>query len=227
MIYKASELADKFQTHIGDGTLDIPNKFVIDALNWALNELPRVPKLAKIFSKHFTFQLDAKDHYRWNLNGGIFRRLLDIPVLNFYTTTGGKPCKLELCNRDNIEFYNTNGIIELKEPGRPCEYTIEQEGDNIWLVLDRPSDVPIMIDYIAYGIPNQVKSVDDAISVDISAIAENLILDVMRIVYFHEADDFAFAADISAYLDNKKVVEAIQALNRRWGSEEPIIMGEQ
>lgn len=227
MIYKASDIADKFQTHIGDGTLDIPNKFVIDALNWALNELPRVPKLAKIFSKHFTFQLDAKDHYRWNLNGKVFRRLLDIPIMNFYTTTGGKPCKLELCNRDNVEFYKTNGIIELKEAGRPCEYTIEQEGDNIWLVLDRPSDVPIMLDYIAYGIPNQVKDIDDIISVDISAIAENLILDVMRVVYFHEADDFAFAADISAYLDNKKVVEAIQILNRRWGNEESIILGEQ
>lgn len=227
MIYKASDIADKFQTHIGDGTLDIPNKFVIDALNWALNELPRVPKLAKIFSKHFTFQLDAKDHYRWNLNGKVFRRLLDIPIMNFYTTTGGKPCKLELCNRDNVEFYKTNGIIELKEAGRPCEYTIEQEGDNIWLVLDRPSDVPIMLDYIAYGIPNQVKNIDDTISVDISAIAENLILDVMRVVYFHEADDFAFAADISAYLDNKKVVEAIQILNRRWGNEESIILGEQ
>lgn len=227
MIYKASELANKFQTHIGDGTLDIPDKFVVDALNWALNELPRVPKLAKIFSKHFTFQLDAKDHYRWNLNGDIFRRLLDIPMMNFYTTTGGSPCKLELCNRDNVEFYNKNGIIEIKEPGRPCEYTIEQEGDNIWLVLDRPSDVPIMIDYIAYGVPNQVKSIDDTISVDISAIAENLILDVMRVVYFHEADDFAFAADISSYLDNKKVAEAIQALNRRWGNEEPIILGEQ
>ena len=227
MIYKASDIADKFQTHVGDGTLDIPNKFVIDALNWALNELPRVPKLAKIFSKHFTFQLDAKDHYRWNLNGKVFRRLLDIPIMNFYTTTGGKPCRLELCNRDNVEFYKTNGIIELKEAGRPCEYTIEQEGDNIWLVLDRPSDVPIMLDYIAYGIPNQVKDIDDTISVDISAIAENLILDVMRVVYFHEADDFAFAADISAYLDNKKVVEAIQALNRRWGNEESIILGEQ
>lgn len=227
MIYKASDIADKFQTHVGDGTLDIPNKFVIDALNWALNELPRVPKLAKIFSKHFTLQLDAKDHYRWNLNGRVFRRLLDIPIMNFYTTTGGKPCKLELCNRDNVEFYKTNGIIELKEAGRPCEYTIEQEGDNIWLVLDRPSDVPIMLDYIAYGIPNQVKDIDDTISVDISAIAENLILDVMRIVYFHEADDFAFAADISAYLDNKKVVEAIQILNRRWGNEESIILGEQ
>lgn len=232
MKYKVSDLAEKFRTHIGDGTIDIPEKFVIDSINWAFNELPRVPKLAKLFSRHFTFQLDAKDHYRWNLNGQVdgkpvFRRLLDMPFLNFFTSTGGEPCRLDLCNRDNVEFYNTNGIIELKQPGRPCEYTIEQEGDNIWLVLDRPSDVPIMIDYIAFGVPAQVSSMDDVITVDISAIAENLILDVMRIVYFHEADDFAFAADISSYLDNKKVIEAIQALNRRWGNEEPIILGEQ
>lgn len=225
-------MADKFRAYIGDSTIDVPQDFIIGSLNWAFNELPRIPKLTKIFSKHFTFQLDAKDHYRWNLNGTadgkpVFRRLLDMAYLNFYTSTGGEPCRLNLCNRDNVEFYNTNGIIELKQAGKPCEYTIEQEGDNIWLVLDRPSDVPIMIDYIAAGVPAQVKSMDDTIAVDVSAIAENLILDVMRIVYYHEADDFAFAADISSYLDNKKVVEAIQALNRRWGNEESIVLGEQ
>lgn len=232
MKYTAADISDRFRTHIGDSTIDIPEKFIVDALNWAFNELPRVPKLEKIFAKHFTFQLDAKDHYRWSLNGvaegkPVFRRLLNIPYLNFYTSTGGEPCRLNLCNRDNVEFYTKNGIIELKEPGKPCEYTIEQEGDNIWLVLDRPSDVPIMIDYIGYGVPAQVRTLEDTISVDISAIAENLILDVMRVVYFHEADDFAFAADISSYLDNKKVTEAIQALNRRWGNEEAIVLGEQ
>lgn len=230
MKYTVRDISSKFRSLIGDGTIDIPDEFIINALNWAFNELPRVPKLEKLFAKHMTFQLDAKDHYRWDLNGNgnpLFRRIMDIPVLNFVTTTGGKPCALTLCNRDNVEFYNKNGIIELKEAGRPCEYTIEQEGDHIWLVLDRPSDTPIMIDYIAYGIPHQVTNIDQEIELDISAIAENLILDVMRIVWYHEADDFAFAADISSYLDNKKVVEAIQALNRRWGNEESIILGEQ
>lgn len=228
MKYKVSDISKKFRSLIGDGTIDVPDEFVVNALNWAFNELPRVPKLEKIFSKHMTFQLDAKGHWRWDLNGdGEFRRILNIPVLNFVTTTGGEPCRLQLCNRDNIEFYTTNGIIELKQAGKPCEYTIEQEGDHIWLVLDRPSDVPIMVDYIAYGIPAQVKTINDDIKLDVSAIAENLILDVMRIVWYHEADDFAFAADISSYLDNKKVVEAIQALNRRWGNEESVILGEQ
>lgn len=229
MKYQVRDISDKFRSLIGDRTIDIPDQFVIDALNWAFNELPRVPKLEKIFAKHMTFQLDAKGHYRWDLNGDrpIFRRIMNIPYLNFVSTTGGKPCPIKLCNRDNVEFYKNNGIIELKEAGKPCEYTIEQEGDHIWLVLDRPSDIPIMVDYIAYGIPAQVKSMDDEILLDISAIAENLILDVMRIVWYHEADDFAFAADISSYLDNKKVVEAIQALNRRWGNEEPVILGEQ
>lgn len=232
MIYKTADLVKKFRTIIGDATIDIPNEFIINSINWAFNELPRVPKLAKIFSKHLTYQLDAKDHYKWNLNNDksdsqIFRRIIDIPMLNFYTSTGGKPCQLKLCNRDNVEFYNKNGIIELKEAGRPCEYTIEQEGDNIYLVLDRPSDVPIMIDYIAYGVPKLIETPEDIISVDISAIAENLILDVMRIMWYHEADDFAFAADISSYLDNKKLVEAIQVLNRRWGNEEPVVLGEQ
>lgn len=230
MKYQVRDLSKRFRSLIGDGTIDIPDEFVINALNWAFNELPRVPKLEKLFAKHMTFQLDAKGHYRWDLNGNgkpLFRRIMNIPVLNFVTTTGGKPCALKICNRDNVEFYNKNGIIELKEPGQPCEYTIEQEGDHIWLVLDRPSDVPIMIDYIAYGIPTQVNNINDEIALDVSAIAENLILDVMRVAWYHEADDFAFAADISSYLDNKKVVEAIQALNRRFGTEESIILGEQ
>lgn len=223
MKYTVAEFSKLFQTHIGDGTLDIPEGFVINALNWAFNELPRVPKLEKLFSKHNQVQLDAKDHYRWNLNGE-FRRILDIPMMNFWTSTGGDICKLPICHRDVKEFYDHNGIINLKQPGKPCEYTIEQEGDNIWLVFDRPLDVPVIIDYIAYGIPAPVKSEEDEI--DISAIAENLIIDMMRTVYYHESDDFAFAADISSYLDNKKVTEAIQALNRRWGVEEQTIIGE-
>jgi hypothetical protein len=223
MKYTVSEFSEIFRTHIGDGTLDIPDNFVVNALNWAFNELPRVPKLQSLFSKHKQVTLDAKNHYRWNLNGD-FRRLLDIPMMNFWTTTGGDICKLQVCHRDVKEFYDHNGIINLKQSGKPCEYTIEQEGDNIWLVFDRPLDVPVIIDYIAYGIPKPVKSQDDKI--EISAIAENLIIDVMRTVYYHESDDFAFATDISSYLDNKKVVEAIQALNRQWGVEEPTIVGE-
>jgi len=223
MIYRVADFEKIFRTHIGDGTVDIPDGFVINALNWSFNELPRVPKLAKIFSKHKQVQLDAKGHYRWNLNGD-FRRLLDIPMMNFWTSTGGDICKLNICHRDVEEFYNKNGIIKMKQAGKPCEYTIEQEGDNIWLVFDRPLDVPVMIDYIAYGFPKPVKSPDDKI--DISAIAENLIIDIMRTAYFHEADDFAFATDISNYLDNKKTIEAVQALNRRWGVEEPIVIGE-
>lgn len=223
MKYKVSDFENLFRTHIGDGTVDIPDDFVINALNWSFNALPLVPKLSKIFSRHKQVQLDAKDHYRWNINGD-FRRLLDVPMMNFWTSTGGDICKLKVCHKDAVEFYNHNGIINLKEPGKPCEYTIEQEDDNIWLVFDRPLDVPVIVDYIAYGIPKPVKSKDDVI--EISGIAENLIIDVMRTVYYHEADDFAFAADISSYLDNKKVLEAIQQLNRRWGVEEPTIVGE-
>lgn len=223
MKYKVSDFENLFRTHIGDGTVDIPDDFVINALNWSFNALPLVPKLSKIFSRHKQVQLDAKDHYRWNINGD-FRRLLDVPMMNFWTSTGGDICKLKVCHKDVVEFYNHNGIINLKEPGKPCEYTIEQEDDNIWIVFDRPLDVPVIVDYIAYGIPKPVKSKDDVI--EISGIAENLIIDVMRTVYYHEADDFAFAADISSYLDNKKVLEAIQQLNRRWGVEEPTIVGE-
>lgn len=223
MKYTVSEFSELFRTHVGDGTADIPDKFIIASLNWAFNELPLVPKLSKIFSKHKQVQLDAKDHYKWNLSKD-FRRLIDIPMLNFWTSTGGKPCRLNLCNRDNVEFYNKNGIISMKESGQPCEYTIEQEDDNIWLVLDRPSDVPIMLDYIAYGFPKPVKSMEDVI--EVSAIAENLIIDAMRVVYYHEADDFAFASDIGQYLDNKKVLEAIQALHKRFGIDDQIIVGE-
>lgn len=223
MKYTVKDFEEIFRTHIGDGTIDLPEDFVIKALNWSFNALPMIPKLSKIFSKHKQVQLDAKDHYRWNLNGD-FRRLLDIPMMNFWTSTGGDICKLNICHRDVKEFYDHNGIVSLKEAGKPCEYTIEQEDDNIWLVFDRPLDVPVIVDYIAYGVPKPVKSPEDTI--EISAIAENLILDVMRTVYYHESDDFAFAADINSYLDNKKVLEAIQQINRRWGVEEPTIVGE-
>ena len=224
MKYTVNEFSQKFRRLIGDGTMDIPEEFVINSLNWAFNELPMVPMLAKIFAKHKTPTLDAKGHYKWNLNSD-FRRLLDIPMINFYSSTGGEPCRLKICNRNNVEFFDKNGLIKLKEPGIPCEYTIEQEDDNIWLIFDRPLDVPIILDYIAYGIPKPVHSPNDTI--EISAVAENLILNIMRTIYYHESDDFAFAADIRSYLDNKTIVEAVQALNRRFGVEAPTIVGER
>lgn len=224
MKYTVKDFSEKFRTMLGDTTVDISDKFIIGGLNWAFNALPLVPKLDKLFSVHKNPTLDAKKHYKWNLNGNDFRRIIDIPLLQFYTSTGGDLCQLKLCNKNTIDFYKKNGIINLKKEGTPCEYTIEVEDDNVWVVLDRPSDVPIVIQYIAYGFPKSVKSMDDEIV--ISAIAENLILDILRVYWLHEADDYAFAADIASYLDNKKYLEAIQALHRKWGVEEIRVLGE-
>lgn len=220
-----SELGEKLQTALGDGTADISDEFIVGAYNWAISDLPMVPKLEKLFTKHKQFNLDAHNHSKWSLSDATgFRRITDIEMLNFYTSTGGDPCKLDLCRRAVKEFYETNGLVELKKAGTPCEYTIETEDDNVWLVLDRPSEVPIIVDYIAYGFPKPVKDIEEEI--EISAIAEGLILNVMKTYYLHEADDYAFAADITSYLDNKKVIEAIQMLHRTWGDEGPRILGE-
>lgn len=220
---KVSDIKRKLQIMMGDGTLEFSDDFIIGGLNWAFNELPLVQKLDKLFSHHYTVNLDAKDHYKWCLNQD-FRRISDIPMLNFYTSTGGDPCRLKVCHKRVEDFYNINGLVSMKQPGTPCQYTLESEGDNVWLVLDRPSDVPIILDYIAYGFPKPVESMDDEI--DISSIAENLILSTMQTYWLHEADDYAFAADIQSYLDNKKVIEAQQALYRRWGVEDLVVLGE-
>ena len=224
MKYTVKQFTDKFLVQIGDTSLDKPFEFVVSALNWAFNELPRVPKLDKIFSRHYTVNLDAKNHYKFPLNQD-FRRITNIPVMTFLTSTGGVPCPIKICNRDTIEFYENNGVPELKEPGAPCEYTIEQEGDNVWLVFDRPLDVPIILDYFCYGYPKPVESEDDEI--EISAIAENLIIAMMKGIWYWESSDFAFAGDILSYADNKAVREAIQQLHKRWGVEENRILGER
>ena len=223
MRYSVKDIAKKLRVQLGDTTIDIPNEFIVNGINWTFNDLPMVPKLEKLFSKHKQFNLDAHNHYKWNLNDE-FRRLTDIPMLNFYTSTGGDPCKLNICHREVTDFYDKNGLVDLKQPGTPCEYTLETEGDKVWLVLDRPSDVPIIIDYIMYGFPKPVYSMNNEI--EVSAIAENLILDVLRTYWLREADDYAFAAEITSYLDNKKLIEAIQLLHRRWGTEAPRILGE-
>lgn len=220
-----SDLAEKLRLLIGDNTDDLPEDFIINAYNYTVNALPMVPRLEKLFSKHKQFNLDAEHHYKWSLSDATgFRRINDIPMLVFYTSTGGEPCKLNICHRPMQDFYERNGLISLKKSGTPCEYTIEVEGDNVWLVLDRPSDVPIIVDYIAYGFPKPVSSMEDEI--ELSAIAEPLVLDVMKTLYLMEASDYAFAADVRSYLDNKKELEAIQLLHRRWGSEAPRVLGE-
>lgn len=225
MKMQLSDLAEKLRLHIGDNTDDLPEDFVINAYNYTINALPLVPRLEKLFSKHKQFNLDAHNHYKWSLSDATgFRRINDLPMLDFYTSTGGEPCKLCICHRPVEDFYSKNGLISIKKPGTPCEYTIETEDDNVWVVLDRPSDVPIIIDYIAYGFPKPAKSMEDEI--ELSAIAEPLVLDVMKTLYLMEASDYAFAADVRAYLDNKKYIEATQMLHRRWGNEAPRVLGE-
>ena len=163
------------------------------AINWAFSDLPSVPKLARAFSKHYTKQLDAKNHFRWELNGD-FRRIADIPL-----------------------------IRSMKKAGVPCQYTIEFEGDAGYLVLDRPSDVPIIIDYIVYGYPQPVSSMDDKI--EISAVIENLLLNTMREVFYTESEDLAFAGVMLDVKSNKFIPEAVQMLNKRLSGEPNIILG--
>lgn len=225
MKMKVTDLAEKLRLHIGDNTDDLPADFIINAYNYTINALPLVPRLEKLFSKHKQFNLDAEHHYKWSLSDATgFRRINDLPMLDFYTSTGGEPCKLCICHLPVEAFYAKNGLISLKKPGTPCEYTIETEDDNVWLVLDRPSDVPIIVDYIAYGFPKPVSDMSDEI--ELSAIAEPLVVDVMKTLYLMEASDYAFAADVRAYLDNKKYIEAIQMLHRKWGTEAPRVLGE-
>lgn len=225
MKMKLIDLSEKLRSLLGDGTSDLPSEFIINCYNYAIGALPLVPKLEKLFSKHKQFNLDAHNHYKWSLSDATgFRRITDIPMLNFYTSTGGEPCKLCICHRPVKDFYENNGLVSLKKSGTPCEYTIETEDDNVWIVLDRPSDVPIIVDYIAYGFPKPVNSMEDEI--EVSAIAENLILDVMKACYLHEAEDYAFAADVTSYLDNKSIIEAKQMLHRRWGTEQVRVLGE-
>lgn len=225
MKYSLKTLSEKLRNLLGDGTNDLPSDFLINAYNYTINSLPLVPRLEKLFSKHKQFNLDAKNHYKWSLSDATgFRRISDIPMLNFYTSTGGEPCKLCLCHRPVKDFYEHNGLVGLKKPGTPCEYTIEVEDDNVWLVFDRPLDVPMIVDYIAYGFPKPVSNLDD--EVEVSAIAENLILNTMKACYLHEAEDYAFAADVTSYLDNKTILEAIQMLHKKWGNEQTRILGE-
>lgn len=225
MKYSLKTLSEKLRNLLGDGTNDLPSDFLVNAYNYTINSLPLVPRLEKLFSKHKQFNLDAKSHYKWSLSDATgFRRISDIPMLNFYTSTGGEPCKLCLCHRPVEDFYEHNGLVSLKKPGTPCEYTIEVEDDNVWLVFDRPLDVPVIVDYIAYGFPKPVSNLDDEI--EVSAIAENLILNTMKACYLHEAEDYAFAADVTSYLDNKTVLEAIQMLHKKWGNEQTRILGE-
>lgn len=221
MKYTVKQFTDKFRSIAGDTTMDAPEEFLINCINWCFNELPTIPKLNKLFSAHYTANL-RRGSYRWKINKD-FRSINDILMMNFYTSKEGEPCLAKVCNLDNAEFYSRNGLIERKKPGQPCNYTIEYEGDDCYLVIDRPLGVPMILDYIVTGYPMPVKSPEDTI--EISAIAENLILSLMRKVWYEEADDFAFSQAIETYLDNKILMEAIQQLNKKFKTEFPRVLG--
>lgn len=220
-----SDFASKFRTLIGDSSKSVPDGLIIEAFNAALNFITSVPKLSRAFRKHYQVDLNAKDGCKWKLEGD-FRRLADIPMLRFYSTgEGGDPCPLTICPLDEVSFYNKHGLPSMKEAGIPCEYTVEQEDDDTYLVFDRPSDVPIIVDYIAYGYPMPVESMDDKI--EVSAVIETCILQSMKDAFYTEAEDLAFAGAVLDQLSNKYLPEAIQMLNKRLGVMGNVIVGEQ
>ena len=221
MKIRISEFTDKFRSIAGDTTMDVPEEFLFNAINWAFNELPSIPKLNKLFSAHYTANL-RRGSYRWKINKD-FRSINDIPMMNFYTSKGGEPCPAKVCNLDTSDFYSRNGLVERKQPGEPCNYTIEYDGDDVYLVFDRPLGVPMIIDYIVTGYPKPVESEDEVR--EISAIAENLIFSLMRKIWYEEADDFAFSGAIESYLDNKIVQEAVFQLNKKFKTEMPRVLG--
>lgn len=231
-----SDFIDKFRTLAGDTSSSLSDTLLIETINLAFNALTSVPKLSKAFSKHYNVTLDSKNSYKWELDGD-FRRLANIPMLNFYSIDkGGTPCPLNLCPLDVVSFYNKHGVIAAKKPGIPCEYTIEQEDDHTYLVIDRPSDVPLMVDYIAYGYPKPItgltyKDPDTGetkqTEIELSSIIENLILNSMREAVYIEAEDLAFSGAVLDIMTNKYIPEALQALYARFGVMRPVILGEQ
>lgn len=236
-----NDFAAKFRALVGDTSKAIPDALIIQGVNWAFHTLPSVPKLDKAFSKHYTTTLDANGHWRWKLNQD-FRYISNSPFINFFTSTGGDLCPLKICPRDNKTFYQKNGIPHLKQAGKPCEYTLEREYDDLYLVLDRPSNMPLIIDYIVWGYPKDVigmtemvkvkdkdddeKVVEKDVCIELSAPLETLILSTMRKVFYEEADDLAFAGAFSDYMDNKLVPEVIQMVNKNFKCGQPIILGE-
>lgn len=220
---KVQQLANKFRVVVGDSTLDCPDEFIINAVNWAFKDLPLNPKLSKVFAKNYRKTLKP-GHYRWNLTDHKdFRRFTDMPVFSMWTSEGGELCPFKACAVTPAELY-ASSVPAMMQQGRPCKYTIEQEDDEVYLVFDRPIDIPIVIQYTAYGFPTEVESMDDTIL--ISAVVENALLDVMRTVWYREADDLAFAGSAYDYLDNKYIPQMIQMINKKWhGVEGHTILG--
>lgn len=219
---KVSKILKDFCLLIGDTTDDSPKDFLIAGLNWALRDLPTNPKLSRLFSHHYTLNLDAKGHYKWDITGDFFERIMDIAYLNFWSSTGGSPCRMDLCQVSPGELYS-KGLPAIQRAGKPCQYAIEREEDKTYLVLDRPSDTPIILDYIAFGIPKEVKDLDD--EVPISTLCENAILDILKVKFYQEAEDMNFAGQAYDYLDNRYIPQLLQEIYKKMEFEVPYIMG--
>lgn len=217
-----SDFLAETQLLFGDTTEDTPKVFLIEAMNWALRELTQTPKLSKLFTHHYMKNLGAKGHYRWDLTGEHFERISDIEYLHFWSSTGGNPCQMKICWVEPRDLY-AKTLPDVAKTGRPCNYTLETEGDKLFLVLDRPSDVPIIIDYIAYGTPKKVTELTD--EVPVTSLAKNALMDLIRVKYYQEADDLAFAGAFFDTYTNKDVPELLQELYKRKKCEPNYIVG--
>lgn len=223
MKYTVKQFADKFRSLVGDSTIECPDRFIIDAINWAFNDLPLSPKLDKVFTKNYRKTLKP-GHYRWNLSDHKdFRRFTNMPVFSMFTSEGGNLCPFRACAVTPEELY-ASSVPSMMQEGRPCKYALEQEDDEVYLVFDRPIDKPIILQYTAYGFPTNVTSMND--EVRISAVIENALLSVMTTEWYREADDLAFAGAMYDYLDNKYIPQIIQMINKSWhGVEGHVILG--
>lgn len=224
MITKVSDIAKEFRTYMGDSAIDVPDDFIIAGLAWAYRSLPLEPKLAKVFQKHYTLDLDTKDGYAWCLNED-FANIADFLYLNFWTTgAGGDICLLDVCYQTPEVFYTENGLPELRKAGRPCKYTLERDDDDVYVVFDRPLNISCVADYMCYGFLKEPTSMKDEIS--LPKPVKNLIFSAMKEFYFREAEDANMAQEIGLYMDSKLVPEVVQYINQRWSSAPHVVLGE-
>ncbi len=219
MKLRFSDVIAEYRRRRGDTTDSITSEFIIDAFNWGARELARAPGIGdRILLWQMTKSLaprskDGSPARRWDLTDySQTDTIQDITMLNIWRSTTTKPEQMrDLTFLDPDEFYSEYPKFMPYTPGIPKAMTFDSDGDTAWLALDRPSSIPLFVDYRFVAGPKPVKKPSDIVK--IPSVAYNTILDFLDIYYFMEGMDYALTDPTWSNID-KAMAEIRQKVNK-------------
>ena len=187
---------DNFRILMGDGGGDITEEFFLSCINYMIRDIMLEAKLERLFRVHDTMRLTqltrkGKKSNKWKISLKNLGDIIDIHNLVILEADGCTLCPVQPCYMEPDKFYNAFPFPEGTCPGQPCHYTIDEDGENTYLMFDKPVDKPYIVDLRYSAYPGDIESLEDKVPYPVKAI--NVLIEGLRREVYQRDTDFAFS----------------------------------